>query len=135
MAGKVTRHRLVNPAALPRPRGFSYGAVPAAGRTLFLAGMTGVGESMIERIDSQYEAACRSMVAVLSQEGGEPTDLVSLIVYTTDMAQYRASLGPIGEAHRRVLGDHYPPMALIGVTELFEPGALVELVGTAVVPD
>jgi enamine deaminase RidA (YjgF/YER057c/UK114 family) len=97
--------------------------------------MTGVGEPPERSIAGQYEAACRSMAAVIAEEGGEPTDLVSLIVYTTDMGAYRESLGPIGEAHRRVLGNHYPPIALIGVATLFEPDALVELVGTAVVPD
>ena len=135
MEGQMTRHRLVNPSGLSKPRGFSYGAVPSAGRILYLAGMTGVGEPADGSIAAQYEAACRSMVAVIAEEGGEPTDLVSLIVYTTDMGAYRESLGPIGEAHRRVLGNHYPPIALIGVATLFEPDALVELLGTAVVPD
>jgi enamine deaminase RidA (YjgF/YER057c/UK114 family) len=43
-------------------------------------------------------------------------------------------LSPIGEAYRNVFGKHYPPMALIGVAELFDPKAKVELVGVAVVP-
>jgi enamine deaminase RidA (YjgF/YER057c/UK114 family) len=37
--------------------------------------------------------------------------------------------------NRRHLGRHYPATALFGVTELFDPAALVELVCTAVVPD
>jgi enamine deaminase RidA (YjgF/YER057c/UK114 family) len=58
-----------------------------------------------------------------------------LTIYTTDIAGYRDDLSPIGGAYRAVFGKHYPPMALIGVSELFDPEAKVELVGVAVVPD
>ena len=35
--------------------------------------------------------------------------------------------------HQRHFGKHYPAMALFGVTGLFDPAAMVELVGVAVV--
>ena len=53
----------------------------------------------------------------------------------TDVDEYRASLGELGEVWRNRFGRRYPAMALVGVAELFEPGAKVELMGTAVVPD
>jgi hypothetical protein len=34
-----------------------------------------------------------------------------------------------------VFGRHYPPLALFGIDELFDPSAFVELVCLAVVPD
>ena len=68
-----------------------------------------------------------------TEAGGDPTDLVSMTIFTTDVPGYRESLGPIGEAYRHVFGKHFPPMALIGVAELFDPKAKVELVCTAVV--
>jgi len=55
--------------------------------------------------------------------------------YVTDKHEYLASLPAIGRAWRDILGRHFPAMALLGVTELVEPGALVEVVTTAVVPD
>jgi enamine deaminase RidA (YjgF/YER057c/UK114 family) len=42
-------------------------------------------------------------------------------------------MGPIGEAYREVFDKHFPPMALIGVAQLFDPEAKVELVGIAVI--
>ncbi|HYO61242.1 MAG TPA: RidA family protein, partial [Actinomycetota bacterium] len=45
------------------------------------------------------------------------------------------SLAEIGAAYREHFGRHYPAMALFEVSGLFEPDALVELVGVAVVPD
>ena len=66
--------------------------------------------------------------------GGEPDHLVSLVVYTTDIEEYRASTRELGEIWRRHFGKRYPAMALIGVAALMEPDAKVELMGVAVVP-
>ncbi|HUG86977.1 MAG TPA: RidA family protein, partial [Euzebya sp.] len=66
--------------------------------------------------------------------GGAPQHLVALTVYTTDMAAYRDDLRGVGTAHRRHLGRHFPAMAMLGVTQLFEPAAMVEIVAVAVIP-
>jgi enamine deaminase RidA (YjgF/YER057c/UK114 family) len=118
-------------------RGFSHGMVTAEGRTLHIAGQTGhYPDSSIDRgLVDQFTQACRSVAHVIEKAGGTPEDLVSMTIYTTDVAGYRANLGPIGEAYRSVFGKHFPPMALLGVAELFDPRALVELVAVAVVPD
>ena len=83
----------------------------------------------------QFGAACESVAKVVGEAGGEPTDIVSMTIYTTDIEGYRDRLGPIGERYRKVFGRHFPPMALFGVSELFDPNAKVELVCVAVVPD
>ena len=64
--------------------------------------------------------------------GGEPSDLVSLQVYVTDVPAYKDSLPALGRAWRKHFGDHYPAMGLFGVTGLFEPAAMVEVMGVAV---
>jgi enamine deaminase RidA (YjgF/YER057c/UK114 family) len=69
---------------------------------------------------------------VLRQAGGEPSDLGRLTIFVTDMAQYRASLKPLGEAYRRRMGTHFPAMALVEVKSLVDQEALVEVEGTAV---
>jgi enamine deaminase RidA (YjgF/YER057c/UK114 family) len=132
----MTRHHLFDPDGLPPARGFSYGANAAEGRTLHIAGITGHREdgSIDPDLVEQYGAACRSVARVITEAGGDPSDLVSMIIYTTDVDGYRANLSPIGERYREVFGRHYPPMALIGVERLFDPAALVELVCVAVVP-
>lgn len=132
----MSRHQFLNPAGLAPPRGFSHGAVPAKGRTLYIAGQTGHHEDVTldDGLVEQFAHACGSVAAVITEAGGDPTDLVSMTIYTTDVPGYRESLGPIGEAYRQVFGKHFPPMALIGVAELFDPKAKVELVCVAVVP-
>jgi enamine deaminase RidA (YjgF/YER057c/UK114 family) len=132
----MTRHHLFNPPGMAPPSGFSYGALPSQGRILHIAGITGhrADLSIDEGLVDQFAQACHSLAEVISEAGGVPTDLVSLTIYTSDMAAYRANLKLIGEAWRQVFGKHYPPMALIGVAELYDPRAVVELVGVATVP-
>ncbi|MEJ2086084.1 MAG: RidA family protein [Acidobacteriota bacterium] len=132
----MSRHNLFNPAGMAPARGFSYGAIPGEGRVLHMAGMTGhqADSSIPVGLVAQFGAACRSVARVMDEAGGEPTDLVSMTIYTTLIAEYRASLRPLGKAYREVFGKHYPPMALVGVEELFDNKALVELSCVAVVP-
>jgi enamine deaminase RidA (YjgF/YER057c/UK114 family) len=127
----MSGHRIVNPPELPEPSGYAHAVVAAPGRAVYLGGQTGAGETLAEQLD----AAAETLVAALRAAGGEPDDLVSLVVFTTDMDEYRASLRELGDVWRRHFGKRYPAMALIGASALFEPDARVELMGVAVVPE
>lgn len=133
----MSRHHLFDPEGMPEALGFSYGALADSGRTLHIAGMTGhhADGSIDDDLVDQFGIACQWVSRVISQAGGEPSDLVSMTIYTTDVDGYRRRLRPLGERYRSVFDKHYPPMALFGVTELFDPAALVELVCVAVVPE
>ena len=120
---------IVNPPELPEPVGFAHAVV--AGGAVYLGGQTGEGETLVE----QFDSAAGRVVTALRGAGGEPDDLVSMVVYTTDVDAYRASTRELGEAWRRHFGKRYPAMALIGVAALMEPDAKVELMGVAVLPD
>jgi enamine deaminase RidA (YjgF/YER057c/UK114 family) len=131
-------HRVVNPEGLAPPVGFAHAVVAAPGRAVYLGGQAAqgpdgriVGASLAE----QFEVAVANLVAALAAAGGAPEHLVSLHVFVTDAAAYRAALGQLGAAYRRHLGRHYVATALFEVAGLFDPQALVELVGVAVVPD
>jgi enamine deaminase RidA (YjgF/YER057c/UK114 family) len=132
----MTRHHLFDPEGMPPAVGFSYGSLAAEGRLLHMAGMTGHHSDMTldEDLVEQFGQACASVARVINEAGGQVSDLVSMIIYTTDLSTYKARLAELGRAYRSVFGKHYPPMALIGVSELFDPNALVELVCVAVVP-
>ncbi len=54
-------------------------------------------------------------------------------MFVTSVSEYRASLRELGQVWRRHFGRRYPAIGLFGVTELFEPGAKVELMGVAVI--
>jgi len=127
----TAEHRIVDVPGLPEPVGYAHAVVAAPGRTVYLGGQIGGGETILE----QFDAAAANLVAALRAAGGEPDDLVSLIVYTTDLDEYRASLSDLGEVWRHHFGRRYPAMALVGVSGLLAPHARVEMMGVAVVPD
>lgn len=132
----MSRHHLFDPEGVAPASGFSYGAVAAQGRLLHIAGITGAlaDGSIPDGLVEQFGRACGTVARVIADAGGSPDDLVSMTIYTTDVAGYKRALGELGRAYRAVFGRHYPPMALIGVSELFDDDALVELVGIAVIP-
>lgn len=133
-----TPHRVVTAPELAEPVGFAHAVVAAAGgRLVFLGGQTAqgrdgaiVGSSIAEQLD----VAAGNVVAALRAAGAQPSHLVSLVIYVTDVAEYRAALPELGPVWRRHFGRHYPAVALLGVRALFDDAAKVELVGTAVVP-
>jgi enamine deaminase RidA (YjgF/YER057c/UK114 family) len=122
----MSPHRIVNPPELGEPSGFSHAVL--AGNSVFLAGQIGPGKTLAE----QFDAAAERLLIALRAAGGDAQDLVSLQVYVTDVAAYRGSLLALGRVWRKHFGRHYPAMGLFGVAELFEPWALVELMGVAV---
>lgn len=130
-------HALINPPTLAPAVGFTHVVVPAAGRTVWLGGQTGIdadGRIASASLLQQFDRAAVNVVTALAAAGAVAEHLVSMLICTTDMAAYRSALPELGPVYRRHFGRHYAATALIGVTELFDPAALVELVCVAVVP-
>jgi enamine deaminase RidA (YjgF/YER057c/UK114 family) len=130
-------HEIVTAAGLAPPVGYAHAVIAAPGRTVYLGGQTAQEADGIIRsrtIVEQFGVAADNMLAALRAAGGEPQHLVSLLVYVTDVVAYRAATGALADAWRTRFGRHYPALALIGVAELFDPAARLELVGVAVVP-
>ncbi|MBA3892940.1 MAG: SDR family NAD(P)-dependent oxidoreductase [Gemmatimonadales bacterium] len=130
------RFAIINPPELGAPRGWNNGMLTqAGGRTLFIAGQTardGSGRVPAADFVSQFDRALGNVMTVLRQAGGEPRDIGRFTIYVTDMARYRASLKPLGEVYRRHMETHFPAMALVEVTSLVDPRAVVEIEATAV---
>ena len=122
------------PEGWPRPSGYSNGIL-IEGRAVFVAGMVGWDEEGVfaDGIAAQFRKVLENTVAVLETGGAKPTDIVRMTWYVTDLDAYRSSLAEIGQAWRDVIGKHFPAMAVIGISELVEPDALIEIETTAVV--
>jgi enamine deaminase RidA (YjgF/YER057c/UK114 family) len=56
-------------------------------------------------------------------------------IFTTQVGAYTKAAPDLGPIYRRHMGRHFPVMALVGVTELVDPDAILEITATAVVPD
>ncbi|SDK35915.1 Enamine deaminase RidA, house cleaning of reactive enamine intermediates, YjgF/YER057c/UK114 family [Cryobacterium psychrotolerans] len=127
-------HRLVNPAHMAAPSGFSHGVL--AGNTLYLGGQTAMdadGAIVPGGIVAQFRQCFQNVLDILTEARGTPDDLVSVTIYLTDVEDYQANGREIGRVWRELAGTRYPAMAGIGVTKLWQPEALIEIQGVAVI--
>ena len=104
----MSPHRIVTAPRLAEPSGYAHAVVAEPGTLVYLGGQTAQGS----------DGAIRG----------------STILEQFDVAEYRASLADLGGVYRRHFGHHYPAMALLGVSALFDEAARIELVGVAVIP-
>ncbi|MGW2342574.1 RidA family protein [Streptomyces sp. NPDC001661] len=126
----------INPVALPAPSGYSHGTL--IGNTLHLGGQTALDANMQivpGGIVEQFRQAFGNVLTTLREAGGRPEDLVSVTLYLTDVPDYQKHGREIGKAWRELAGPIYPAMAGIGCTELWQPEAMIEILGVAVIPE
>lgn len=131
--------QIINPAGLAEPRGFNHGILVTGGRLLFVAGqdasddaghIVGPGDLV-----AQFDRALRNMHSIVHEAGGTMQDIVRLTIYVRDRDGYTDHLKLIGEVFRTYFGGYYPAAALLEVSRLFNPEALVELEATAVLAE
>ena len=127
---------IVHPPSWPRPKGYS-SAMMGTGRFLLISGQIGWDEqgNFAEGMVGQTEQALRNIVAILDEAKAGPEHIARLVWYVTDMEAYRSSGKEIGAAWRVVMGRNFPAMAVIGVSCLVEPQAVVEIEAVAILPD
>lgn len=127
-------HKIIQPSGWAAAKGYSNG-VEASGRTLYIGGQIGWnGDQKFETHDfiGQMEQALRNIMAVLSEAGGDASDLVRLTWYITDKRTYLANQKDVGRVYREVLGRNFPAMTMVVVKDLIEDEALLEIEATAV---
>jgi len=127
--------RFLQPPGWPRPKGYANG-IAAAGETIFVGGQIGWDETgaFADGLPAQIERTLANIVAVLAEAGAGPADITRLTWYLVDIEDYLAHQAEVGAAYRRVIGRHFPVMALVQVVRLVERQALVEIEATAVKP-
>ena len=126
--------QIVNPPGWKRPRGYSNGIV-SEGRVVAIAGQIGWNdkeELVSPELVPQLAQALRNVVAIAEAAGGSAESIVQMTIFVTDVNAYRNAGPALGEAWRAIMGKHYPTMALLGISELVEPGAIVEITAFAV---
>ena len=127
------------PEGWSRPRGFSHAVVANGTRSVRIAGQIGRAPDQAHIPDgtdagTQWRLALTNLVTVLKAAGGEPTHLVALRAYVTDIAEFNEAGPAIGAAWGKTLGRHFPAMTLVQVTALIDPNAKVEIEGEAILP-
>jgi enamine deaminase RidA (YjgF/YER057c/UK114 family) len=131
-------HQILNPESMAPAVGFAHAVAAAPGRLVFLGGQTAHdvnGTIASSSVTDQFDRAAANVVVALAAAGGRPEHLVSMQIFTTAAAEYRASLKAMADVYRRHFGRHYPAIAFFEVAGLFDEEARIELVCTAVIPD
>ncbi len=129
-------NQILQPPGWPRPKGYANGIV-ARGQAVFTAGQVGWDAEghFPSSLAAQVEQTLLNIVAVLAEAGAGPEHVVRLTWYITDRDTYLDELRDIGAAYRRVMGKHFPAMAVVQVVALMEASAQVEIEATAVIPE
>jgi enamine deaminase RidA (YjgF/YER057c/UK114 family) len=126
-------HETINPNHLAKPSGFAHGM--KAGDTVYLGGQTAMdatGAIVAGGIVAQFRQAFTNVLDTLAASGGVPGDIVSLTIYLTDVDDYQANGREIGRIWRDLAGTHYPSMAGVEISRLWQKDALIEIQGIAV---
>lgn len=127
---------IVNPPELAKPIGFAHGV--KAGDYVYLGGQTALdenGQIVAGGIVAQFERAFLNVLTTLRAAGGQPSDLVDVTIYLTDVDDYQRNGREIGAKWREMAGTEYPAMAGIGIAKLWQPDALIEIKGVAYLGD
>jgi enamine deaminase RidA (YjgF/YER057c/UK114 family) len=127
----------VNPAELAKPAGFSHAVIAGAGTVIALAGQTAMdsaGRIVGDGVVGQFRQALSNLLTALHAAGGGPHDLINMTIYLTDLADYQAHGREIGAVWNELIGPHYPAMAGLEVSRLWDPAAMVEVQAWASVP-
>lgn len=127
---------LINPESLGAPRGYSNGLLAdSGGRLLFIGGQVAwdkrqeiVSQDFVE----QFDRALTNVIAVVSEAGGQPTDIARLIMYVTSRNEYLERTREVGERYRARMGKHFPAMVLVEVSGLLDEAAKIEIEGIAI---
>jgi 2-iminobutanoate/2-iminopropanoate deaminase len=119
--------QIIRPAGLPDPsasRAYSHGV--RSGNLLFLAGQTGTDATPQPgsgRFELQTRRVFERMRLILEAAGGSLDDLVTMTVFITDIRYGDEFVRLRGE----ILRHDFPASALIGVSHLANPDALLEI--------
>jgi enamine deaminase RidA (YjgF/YER057c/UK114 family) len=124
------------PPGWPRPKGYANG-ISASGRTIYTAGVVGWDEQeqFAEGLPAQFRQILENTLAILAEDGAGPEHVARMTWYVTERDLYVASLAEIGASWRELMGRHYPAMAVVEVSRLVEPRALIEIETIAVVTE
>jgi enamine deaminase RidA (YjgF/YER057c/UK114 family) len=133
--GGVPVHKILQPPSWPRSKGYANG-IRARGDMVFVSGMVGWDDKgcFATGFVAQTRQALENVVAVLAQGGALPAHIVRLTWYVVDIAEYRHAQSELGAVYRAVIGNHFPTMALVAVSDLVEPQARLEIEATAIIP-
>ena len=126
---RPSRRYIKSPAT--QARAYSPAVITQGGTTIWLAGQTAPVDKSGKALD--FEGQVRQLFSqfgqTLKEAGGQLSDIVTMTVFLTDIRNAEQFL----RIRREIFGDNFPASALINITALVPPLALIEIQAVAVV--
>lgn len=118
-----------DPAALEFQQAVGYSDAVVHGDTIYMAGIIAMPQPGDDGLEPAYERAFVQMGAVLQRSGATWDDV--LVFDTFHVGDMNAQLDPLVAVKNRYIKAPFPTWTAIGVTQLYEPGAVTEIRLTA----
>ena len=124
-----SRRYVKNPGT--QARAYSPAVITQGGTTIWLAGQTASMDESGRVLDfaGQVRQLFSQFAKTLQEAGGKLSDIVTMTVFITDIRNAEEFL----RIRRETFGDNFPASALIEITALVPPQALIEIQAVAVV--
>jgi enamine deaminase RidA (YjgF/YER057c/UK114 family) len=127
---RMKRHHIAS--AYQSSRSYSPVVVTEGGRIIWLAGIIAPedeqGRSLANDFDGQVRCIFRKMSAMLADVGATLADVVSMIVFITDVSNNTRMV----ELRKEFFKSDFPVSTLVTVQALNRPELMIEITATAV---
>jgi 2-iminobutanoate/2-iminopropanoate deaminase len=125
----------VNPSSVWSPFGtFSMAVIQGAGQILHLKGQVALDQAgqIIGAGDmrAQVRKVIENIAAILASMGGQMSDVVSLVHYSTNIEQFMGT----GDIRKEFFREPFPVTTTVEVVRLYHPDLLIEITATAEIP-
>jgi len=103
------------------------------GDMLFISGCTAVGtEAEDKGVMRQADQTIDRIKRIVEAEGGTTSDIVKLVIFVTDMPEFRTHLAEFDDLLERYFQGVYPASTLVASPGLARPTLKIEVEATAV---
>lgn len=126
---------IVQPPDLPVRDSHSQVVAVTGGTLVFISGMTARSEKDAKPVypgdmRAQLRQVCENIGRALRSVGGDYSDVVKTMTFTTDVGEYQR----VRDERFKYFKRDLPTSTLIGVTQLADPLLMVEIECVAVIP-
>jgi enamine deaminase RidA (YjgF/YER057c/UK114 family) len=131
-AQKVER---INPPGLSKPAPGTFTHIVKVGKTLYIAGQTGVnaeGKVVGPGMKEQLEQVFTNLITALKSQGADFSHVTKTTTYVTSIPEFRVP--DVAAVRAKYVGANTPANTLVQIQALAQPEYKVEIEAIAVLP-
>jgi enamine deaminase RidA (YjgF/YER057c/UK114 family) len=125
----------INPPGLSKPAPGTYTHIVKVGKTLYIAGQTGVnaeGKVVGPGMKDQVEQVFANLMTALKSQGADFSNVTKTTTYVTNIPEFRAA--EVAAIRAKYVGANPPANTLVQIQALAQPEYKVEVEAIAVLP-